>query len=421
MTSFWRIFWLELVTVVRTRTLTLLLLGSVAWMFVAPLLFTGDGTPGGARELSVRYSLGGVAALAAVSLLMSAAGSVSSDRASRRLQLTLVRPVRPFVIALGRIAALTATGALVIVVAAAIELARSDDRPCRHILRPVLPSPMEEAEEMYKVYMANPQTPEVVRRTKKSVILDLLAQRAIDHYATIGTNTVFSLQFPAAEVAAGESLAVRLRLTNVYEMRDDVCGVLRYGDWSATVSNMTQSVLELPLSRTAADGAPADRLSFHNLGRRNLMLRPRRDIEVLAQADAFGWNLLRASVQLVALLGMLISFGVFLGSALGRPTALFTALVVLLLSEMTPSVVELCPPDLNTKGADAIGLQLTRFAAAATHPVSSVTPMTALSLDECIERSDAARTAALGLVVFPMLFAALSAAVMRRKQEGGAA
>ena len=69
MNSFWRIFSLEFTAAVRSKSLVLLLVASVAWMFAAPFMFVGDGTAEGVRALAVHYSLGGVAALLSVSLL----------------------------------------------------------------------------------------------------------------------------------------------------------------------------------------------------------------------------------------------------------------------------------------------------------------------------------------------------------------
>ena len=137
MNSFWRIFSLELTAAVRSKSLLLLLIASVAWMVAAPFLFVGDGTVEGSRALAVHYSLGGVAALLAVSLLASATGSIAGERSAKRLQLTLVRPVRYIVVALAKMAALVSLGALVLAAATAVEACRSDlSRPCRHVLSP---------------------------------------------------------------------------------------------------------------------------------------------------------------------------------------------------------------------------------------------------------------------------------------------
>ena len=106
------IVWLELTALVRTRTVAMLAVASVAWMVVFPHLVKGDGTAEGARELTIHFSLGGVFALLVVALLASATASVARERAERRLQLTMVRPVRYIGIVLGKMLAHVLAGRL---------------------------------------------------------------------------------------------------------------------------------------------------------------------------------------------------------------------------------------------------------------------------------------------------------------------
>lgn len=425
MNSFWRIFSLELTAAVRSKSLLLLLIASVAWMVAAPFLFVGDGTVEGSRALAVHYSLGGVAALLAVSLLASATGSIAGERSAKRLQLTLVRPVHYIVVALAKMAALVSLGALVLAAATAVEACRSDlSRPCRHVLSPILPTPREEAVMAYEAFMSNPDTPAAAKQAKKQVVLRLLAQRALDRYETIGTNSVAKWNFKVEEASAqADGLAVRLRFTNAYDIRQDVRGelLLRIGEslWSGSVSNITQAVVEVPLVRiregTVCCGTAE--LTFRNIGGSAVMLRPRRDVNLLSPADGFGWNLIRAYVELVAMLSILVAFGVFLGAGLGRPVALFTAIVALIVSEMSPSVIEQYPDELETDRLDAIGLYITRAAAEATHPIRSLVPLEKLSEDACIERREVLRTATANMVFAPLILALLAALVMPRKVE----
>ncbi len=147
------------------------------------------------------------------------------------------------------------------------------------------------------------------------------------------------------------------------------------------------------------------------------MLRPRKDINLLLPADAFGWNLIRAYVVLVAILALVISFGVFLSAGLGRPVALFVAFVTLIVSEMSPSVVEQYPDGLETDLADHIGLHIARFAAEVTRPISSAAPLEALARDECVEAIAALRLAAVDFLAVPLLLSLLSAVLLPRKQD----
>jgi hypothetical protein len=424
MSSFWRIFSLEITAAVRSKSLVLLLVASVAWMFAAPLLFVGDGTIEGARAISVHYSLGGVAALLTISILASATGAIARERAEKRLQLTLVRPVRYTVVAFAKIMALAAIGALVLAVASVVEACRSDlSRPCRHVLSPVMPTPREEALVMYEAFMGDPSTPAKVRKAKKSVVLRLLAQRSLDRYDTVATNDTLRWTFKSKGPLPDDGLSVRLRFTNAYDIRDEVRGELRLrvGDstWSGSVSNITQAVVEIPLKRISSisESVTDAELAFCNTGRSALMLRPRRDVNLLVPADGFGWNLIRAYLELVAMVSLIAAIGVFLGAGLGRPVAIFTATVALAVSEMSPSVIEQYPDELETDRIDAIGLYITRAAAEVTHPISSIEPLARLSEDACVERREVARTVLVNVVIAPLVLAVLAALLIPRKVE----
>ena len=422
MISFWRIFWLEFTGFVRSKALALLIVASVLWMLGLPFVMKGDGTADGARELYVHFSLGGVFTLLVVALLASATGSLAREREAKRLQLTLVRPVRYTVVVLGKIFAHVAIGALVLAIACGVLAVKVDlGRPCNHVLSPVLPSPREEAKAMYESFMKDPNTPEQVKRTKKEIVLRLLENRAMDRYEAIETNATATWEFgglgglESLEGLGG--LAVRMRFTNQYEMRQDVRGTFTFGGYQGVVSNITQAVLTVPLTGRTLDGRPeTGELVFENQGTSALMLRPRKDINLLLPADAFGWNLLRAFVVLVAILAFVVSLGTFLSAGLGRPVAMFVAFVTLIVSEMSPSVVEQYPDELETSLVDRIGLHVTRFAAEVTRPVSAAAPLEAIAKDECVEPEAVLRLAAADFLLLPLLLSLLSAFILPRKQ-----
>ena len=414
MNSFWRIFWLEWTAIVRTKTLALLTAASVGWMYVSPYVLKGDGTAEGAREICIRYSLGGVFLLVTVALLAGATGSLARERAARRLQLTMVRPVSYMAIALGKMLAYVAAGAMVLAVAFVMLGFRVNlSQRCDHVISPILPSPAEEALTMYDSYMADPDTPDAIRRAKKSVVLRILRQRALDHYQTMPTNEVVSWRF-----AECEPRAVRIRFTNMFEMRQSVEGAMSFGEWRGAVSNITQAVVEVPLRRAAVDGtARPGELVFSNQGKHALMIRPRKDISLLVAGDEFWRNAIRAYLEMVAVLALVIAFGTFLSAGLGRPVALFTAIVMMIVGEMSPSVVEQYPDELEGKLADRIGLYITRATVAVTKPLTALTPLDALSKNEFIERPELLRTLAVDAVAMPLVLALLSALILPRKQE----
>jgi hypothetical protein len=319
MKAFFSIFRLEIAHLTRSFALPLLAVAAVAWMFAVPQVITGDGTVDGAREVYLRYGLGGVFALTLVSLLASASGSFARERAEKRLQLTLVRPVPYALVAFAKCTALTFAGALVLALACVSSLAMPGSdakRGCYHVLRPSLPSPREEARAMYDEYMKDPDTPEEVKKASKSTVLRLLEFRAVDHYQTIDTNKVVAWKFDLSSVgnldgtiSSSDGPAVRLRLSNMHDLREDVLGRLVIGGFFASVSNQTQSVLTFPLSRFAASDSSRRRdiLTFSNLGEKPLMLRPRKDVSLLVPAGSYVYNLFRAWCELVSMLALVLA------------------------------------------------------------------------------------------------------------------
>jgi ABC-type transport system involved in multi-copper enzyme maturation permease subunit len=412
MNSFWRIFSLESVALVRSKTLPLMMAAATVWMFAMPYIIRSDGTAEGARELYIHYSLGGVLLMLVVSLVASATGSLARERAEKRLQLTLVRPVSAFTVAAGKICALTAAGALTAALAVAVLGFKTGfSGRCFHVLSPVMAASVEsEAAEEYGKFMADPETPDILRKADKKAVLKILEQRALDRYEVLPTNSVSSWSFPHA-AGAGGGAVVRMRFSSAYDSRQDVFGVFASGDCRVAVSNITKSVLTVPLG----DGNVSGRLEFFNLGGKPLMVRPRQDVELLLPADAALWNMLRAWIVMTATLALVISVGLVLGAALGRPVALFTAVVTLIVGEMSPGVVKRYPDPLGAPGFDRIGLAVAEAVTDNLRPVSSMLPLEELSRGECVEWSEVARQSAVSLFMLPALAALLAAFVMSRK------
>ena len=423
MISLWRIFCLEVTALVRSWTALILLLASLGWIFAAKYLLVTDSTEEGAREMVVRYGLGGVFALLVVSVLSIATGCIASEREAKRLQLTQVRPVSPFAIAWGKFLALSAVAAAVLAFPCATLVCSSEfsGLRCSHVYRPKMESPAEEAVKMYDIFMADPETPPEARKAKKSVVLRLLEQRAKDNYQTVDTNETAVWSFPGLHewTAANADVepSMRLKFSNDFDMRDDVRGTLAAEGLFGVVSNITQTAVTVPLVRGGFAAEQRDAVSFRNEGRAPVMLRPRQDVELLVPADSFAWNMLRSYVVMASVLAFIAAFGIFLGAGLSRPVALFTALVMLAVSEMSPSVVDQYPDQLETDRIDRIGLAMTRLVERGTKSVSSLSPLSSLADGDCVERGDVAETFALDFLVLPAALCLLSGFLIRRKQE----
>lgn len=422
MNSLWRIFWLELTSLVRSWTVLMLLAASLAWMFAMPRLVTGDGTAEGFRELFVSYGLGGVFTLLVVAVLASATGSIASEREAKRLQLTKVRPVSAFAIAWGRMLALAAVAAFVLAFPCAVLVCSAEYTGirCSHVFRPQLESPEEEAAKMYDAFMADPDTSPAIKRARKSTILRILAQRAKDHYQTVHTNSVANWTFPGftewSKANPSVVPSMRFRFATDFSQHSDVHGSVSADGLLGTVSNVTQTAVVIPMRRAACNAVP-DVVSFANTGGNAVMLRPRQDVELLIPADAFARNVLRSYVVMVAVLMLVAAVGVFLGAGLSRPVALFVAFVLLIVSEMSPSVIDQYPDQLESDAVDRIGLAMTRAVGRMSKPVSELSPISPLADNDCVEARDAAWAFAVDFCALPVAFALLSAFLLRRKQE----
>ena len=319
MISFWRIFSLELKTLWRTRVLPVLAIVSIVWM-------AGYSAE---REVYIRYSLYIEMAIVVSALLFHACGSFASERAAKRLQLTLIRPVRRLSIYFGKVLAIVFAGAVVLALALAVLLAKVDRSvSCQHVFSPVLPSPREEAEAMYEVFMSDPETSPEVKKAKKSEVLDLLEARAWEHYQTISPSNSVAWTFPTT-LNANEPVELRIKLTTMFDQREESRCLLRAGDFESVITNVTLSAMKYELRPKAS--IPAE-VHFENHGSGKLMLRPRKDVQLLTPADGFISNLARAYLELVGILALIVMGGTLLSSFLSRPVAVFTAFVMLLLT-----------------------------------------------------------------------------------------
>ena len=270
----------------------------------------------------------------------------------------------------------------------------------------------EEAERMYDVYMADPDTPAEVKKAKRAAIVRMLAQRAADRYDTVQTNSVATWEFPA-DIAAGPVLA-RFKFTNMFDMRADVRGRIVFGEATGCVSNITRTAVVVPLE---GDGSSGTRMTFENLGSDALMFRPRQDVELLVAADGFTENLFRCLAELVAILALIVAFGVFLGAGLSRPVALFTGMIVLAAGEISPSVIDQYPDKMETDRIDRIGLVITRAVERITRPVGSLSPLGRLADDDCVEAREVLSAFGYDFVLLPIMLSLIAGFLISRKCE----
>lgn len=438
MNAFGQIFLLELRAALRGWMLPLLAAAVAAWTLGLPYLLSGDGTPAGEYQLYVRYALGGACCLLAVTLGAAAAGSLAKDRQAHRLAQTAVRPVPFPVIALGRWAALTLSGALVLALACALvplrltfyphtfpaaDGTRADigftlSRPCHHVLSPVFAqTPREEALAAYEAYLRDPATSNATAQVARGVALDILTQRAEERFEVIGAGDSVEWAFPEVPASATR-LAIRMKFSNCLDTKGCFVGRFTFGPCATAVSNVTQAVLVAPLDIARREGPLSGKLRLDNVSTDNVMLRPRKDLNLLYgnAADAFVRNLVYAGLSAAAMLSLIVSVALLLGACLGRSVAVFTAMTLLFAAEIAPSISEEGTEESIHIG-NRIALAITSFVEKATAPIGSAHPIETLSEDECLELRDVLHTLAVNVVVAPLVLAFLAGLVIPKKPE----
>ncbi|MBR1588666.1 MAG: hypothetical protein IJ658_10115 [Kiritimatiellae bacterium] len=407
-------FRLALRALLRGHVLTLLLATVALVHALFPSVVRADGTADGWREMFIRSVPGFVVSIVLVVTLACACGVFSRERETNRLALTVARPAPAFFVAAGRWLALCAVAAVALALNAALTFARFPDAPgCRRHLAPILPPPVEVARQMMDEYLADPATPEAVKKAPRHRVLELLTNKEKDRYDAIAPNASQAWTFETGVACSG--LAVRVSLSSASSMNRSARGTLTFCGLQAPVSNDTQALVDIPLAGVAASGSATNSLVFANTGKVPVMLRPRRDIELLLPADSFLANLIRSTVQSLAVISLLAAFGIFLSAALSRPVAVFTALVVLVVALMAPDTLDQFPEELEISPGDRMGLVMTRGVTFVTGAFVAPSPVADLATGRCIEWPALSRTLLEDLLVLPAAFLSLSALLIRRR------
>jgi len=403
----------------RGHVLTALLGLTALAHLLLPAIVRSDGTEAGGRELFLRVVPGSVYMMLCVALLACACGLIAHARESHRLSLAAVRPVSAGALVCGPLLALVAVAAVVLAFNAGLTCARGGWMDARHVYAPALEPPEVVARQVLQEVLADTNTPQEVRSTPRHRLLAILIGRESDRYETIPPGAAIEWPFPSEAAAASTGVVARIRFSTQFNLRMALSGDIAFGPWSAAVSNSTQSILEIPLARAvgvpppAAERAPV--FSFRNTGRSTVMLRPRRDVEVLTPAGSFEMNIVRATGEMLCIVTLLCAFGLFLSAALSRPVAIFTALVTLVVTEMAPAVVEQCPDTLDMPLTDRIGLWISRAVAYATSAVAETEPITDLATGTYVEWTALGRAFLVDAVGVPLVLVACAAFLVRRR------
>lgn len=415
----WRSLW-------RGRTLLALLAVTVAVHFLLPGLARSDGSSDGMLEMHVRLASGVVAAIVYISALAIGCGSFSKDREDELLPLLLVRPASAFAVAAGRwcsIVAVLATVLFLNLILLNVSLSRTDYAPgnCWVYHEPALPPANVTAARMMEGFLKSDRTPAAVKKAPRAAVLSLLTSKENERYEVVRPGKSVSLPF---NVPGHDAITARVRFSTLYNIKETAYGQFSYRASAGVVSNGTQSILSVPLRPVMRPDATLAEslgdldglnLTFRNDGSADVMFRPRRDIALLVRGDSFLLNSVRASVEMLSLAGLLAAFGLFLSAALSRPVALFTAAVLLAAALMAPDAVSQFPDEFNATVGERVGLAISRLVTNFTSSFSAISPVSDLASGRAIPIVSLLKAAFSDLVVWPTLFFALSAFVLRRR------
>ena len=386
-----------------------------------PIIVRTDGTEQGATEMFVRAVTGGVYVFLAISILCAAAGFFAQERSGNRLALSVVRPASSFSVVLGIWGAFLAISLGVLALSGALTVfsfRANNPGICHHHIQPILPPPEYAASKILDQFLKDPKTPEEIKKAPRATVLSFLASKEADRYEAIRKGGVLSWNFDSS-VCERESLSVRIRFSTAMELRAAVEGKFEMGQWSASITNNTQSIIDVPLllnksqKQKKTEGNKCE-LKFTNVGKETIMVRPRKDIEILIPADGFTMNLLRSSLVQFSIIALIAAFGLFLSSGLSRPVATFTALVAAAVIAMSPSVIDQYPNEFETNFADRFGLAVSRVVQKTTYWIESPDPIGDLAQNKCVEWEEVAQTAAAS-AGFSLVLLALASFVLRRK------
>jgi hypothetical protein len=246
-------------------------------------------------------------------------------------------------------------------------------------------------------------------------VLSLLVAKENERYEIIRPGQAASWPF----IVSGEGpFSVKTRFSTMYSLKTSLNGVFKFGDSSGIVSNNTQAILEVPLVLSDQKGTnTADHLYFYNNGKSDVMLRPRKDIELLLPGDSFTANSIRASIEMISIAGLFAAFGLFLSAAFSRAVAIFTAVVLFAAVMMAPDAVSEFPDEFNATAGERIGLAISRMVMMFASGFSDVNPVSDLASGKSVSYVHVFRTVLLDLVLLPSFLLGLSAILLRRKTK----
>jgi hypothetical protein len=452
----------------RTKVVAALLVLLAVCVVLLPSVIKGDGTHEGDLHILLTYTLGFSFGILCLATLWAACALFAAEIDSSRMQLSAVKPVRAAEFWLGKWLALLVLNAVLLAAVYAGVYAQvcwrmagsgweAGDRPSsRRVTRPVLPTPREEALQTYQVMRQQKGLPEGV--SEKSV-LRVLEARAGDKYDVINPGDQVAWTFRMARpVRIGETVTVRVKFDTEYSTREQVAGVCRLAAAArpelaveVELNDFTQNEVEFDVDtrvfaqqsaevggresevrgQSSGDGVQGSGfgeqaalqefgLSFRHTGDPKkasaLMLRFRRDVVLLTPGGTFEANLARAALLHAGVLALLAAFGLTLSACFSLPVAAFVATVLMVLTLVGNSVVQVVAEEDEKSTLNLPGIWVSRGVFEVTQHAMKDEPLKALTRGERIEGGVIGTAAAWNVVLVPFVLLLLGCAALRRRE-----
>jgi ABC-type transport system involved in multi-copper enzyme maturation permease subunit len=424
----------------RAKTVFALLVLMAACVTLLPAVIKGDGTPEGDCRILVMYTIGFAFAILCLTTLWAACALFAAEIDNQNIQLSAVKPVRPFEFWLGKwLALLILNGMLVMAVYGAVyaQILLKQRQPgwresvqlvSRHVARPVLPTPQEEALETYALLAKQKALPEGF---SKAQVLRTLAEKARDRYTIVNPGENVEWHFALVRpVATNEIVTVRIRFDTEYSTRTQVVGLCRMAP-----DVPGAPVIEIPLSdfslneivfdvSSEAFGA-TNNISGFNLGFSHtgdpaktsaVMLRFRKDVALLTHGGTFEANLVRSAIIHWSILALLAAFGLTLSACFSLPVAVFTSTMLLLLVMIGTAVTEVVSQEDEKEWLQRPGIIVSRVVSNVAQHAIRMDPLEAVINGERIETKPFMDALLWNLFIVPVCFALCGILILRRRE-----
>lgn len=422
---------LGLRSALRAKAVVGLLALLMAGIIAIPMIIKGDGTPEGELHIVLTYTLGFSFAVLCLATVSLACSLFAAEIDSSLLHLTVVKPVRPAELWVGKWCALLILNVLLLVIVYLGVYAHlrvrmhyrawePEDRPaCHNVTRPLLPSPAQEALETFEVLRQRKKLPPGLSRER---ILKTLEARALDKYDVVDPGSTLSWRFHLTHpVSYAKPVIVRITFDTEFSSREHVTGICRLRSMKyperyvdVELSDFTLNVIEFSVDTRAFEIGEDEsldtfELTFHHggdpTGSSAIMLRFRQDVALLTPGGSFEMNMLRCALIHAGVLSALAAVGLTLSLCFSYPVAAFTTIILLVLSMVGNTVAVMAAEDESATRLYRIGLCVSKIMYLATSKIMRFNPLTLLTHGERIQWMMVGHSLLLNTIALPLILA----------------